>query len=181
MRQRAFFHRERKEHMKTRNLITGFAIAVAWLALDQVTKTAVLRTLYRGDVVEVTSFFNVVLLFNPGVSFGMLGASGLGPSVLSAGALIIVIGLTVWLVRAESKVTVVALGLIIGGALGNVADRLRQGAVTDFLDFHLAGWHWPAFNAADVGVVCGVAILLLEGFLVRDPSGEKMSDEARPP
>ncbi|MCP5933988.1 signal peptidase II, partial [Klebsiella pneumoniae] len=70
-------------------------------------------------------------------------------------------GLLVWLTRVQSRLQAAALGLVIGGALGNLVDRLRHGAVTDFLDFHVQGYHWPAFNLADSGIVLGVALLLI--------------------
>src|SRR3546814_18417983 len=81
--------------------------------------------------------------------------------MLIALTLAIVIGFVIWLKRAENRLTAVALGLIIGGALGNALDRLRHGAVTDFLDFYVAAYHWPAFNFADTGIVSGVGLLLL--------------------
>ena len=84
--------------------------------------------------------------------------------VLALLALAIVAALSVWLWRAQNRLVAAALGLLIGGALGNVLDRLRHGAVMDFLDFHLGVYHWPAFNLADVAVVSGVALLLLDGF-----------------
>ena len=83
-------------------------------------------------------------------------------------AFAIVAWLSVWLWRAQGRVVSAALGLIIGGALGNVADRMRFQAVTDFLDFHLGAYHWPAFNLADVAVVCGAALLILDSFRAKD-------------
>lgn len=117
--------------------------------------------------IPLTEFFNLVLGYNTGVSFGMLGGLGVPPWALSLLAIAVAVALVIWLGRRPSAVVATALGLLIGGALSNGFDRLRNGAVTDFLDFHLAGWHWPAFNMADVGVVCGVALLLLDSFLSR--------------
>src|SRR5205085_844626 len=76
--------------------------------------------------------------------------------------------LIVWLLRTRDRLVVTGLALVIGGALGNTLDRIHHGAVTDFLDFHLADWHWPAFNMADVGVVCGAAFLMLDSFVRQD-------------
>ena len=138
----------------------GLWIAIIWIGVDQQVKWWVLSSLARGEVIELTPFFNVVLVFNRGISFGLLG-TGVSPLSLSLLALAIVAGLFIWLWRAPNKLIAAALGSIIGGALGNVIDRFRAGMVTDYLVFHLAGWHWPAFNVADVGVVCGVGLLLL--------------------
>ena len=94
--------------------------------------------------------------------------------VLALLALAIVAALSVWLWRAQNRLVAAALGLLIGGALGNVLDRLRHGAVTDFLDFYLGAYHWPAFNLADVAVVSGVALLLLDGF--RAPQEQRQGE-----
>lgn len=105
------------------------------------------------QVIPVTGFFNLVLGFNTGVSFGLFGQA---PAwLLMAFTLAIVAGLLVWIHRSDSRLTASALGLVVGGALGNLLDRLRQGAVTDFLDFYIGSYHWPAFNLADVAIVCG--------------------------
>lgn len=115
-----------------------------------------------GGSIEVLPVFNLVSVRNEGVSFGMLG--GMAPWwALVVLALGIMTALTVWLWRTQSRFLGAALGLLIGGALGNGLDRLRHGAVTDFLDFHLQGYHWPAFNLADVAVFCGAVILVLGG------------------
>jgi signal peptidase II len=100
------------------------------------------------------------------VSFGMLDALGaVAPWLLSGLALAVVIGLLFWLRRSENAMMAIGLGLVIGGALGNVIDRLRYGAVVDFLDFHLAGWHWPAFNLADAGICVGAGLIVVDGLL----------------
>ncbi len=145
----------------------GLVIALALLLLDQLSKAVVLASadaLVPGIV--VTPFFNLVLVWNRGVSFGIFNtASAAAPYVLSALALLVVILLLVWLTRTPNRLVTLGLGLVIGGALGNVIDRLRFGAVIDFLDFHAFGWHWPAFNFADSGIVVGAGILLLDGLL----------------
>ena len=108
---------------------------------------------------------NLVLGFNTGVSFGLFGQA---PAwLLMAFTLAIVAGLLVWIHRSDSRLTASALGLVVGGALGNLLDRLRQGAVADFLDFYIGSYHWPAFNLADVAIVCGVGLLLVESVLAR--------------
>ncbi|MGJ3260495.1 MAG: signal peptidase II [Rhodospirillales bacterium] len=148
----------------------GAAIAVLVLALDQASKWWIVEFVMDPPrVIPVTPFFNLVLAWNRGVSFGMFAAdSAWGPWLLTALACVIVIALAVWLWRTPSKLSVAALGLIIGGAIGNVIDRLQYGAVIDFLDVHAAGWHWPAFNVADSAICVGAAILVLESLFTRD-------------
>jgi signal peptidase II len=154
-------------------LALGLAVAAAVVVLDQLSKAAVLTLLARDgldDRIRVAPFFNLVLAFNRGVSFGLFNAaSGGGRNAvlfsLAAGA--IVVGLIWWLSRAANPLLAVAIGLIVGGAVGNVVDRIRLGRVVDFLDFHIASWHWPAFNLADSAICLGVAGLLLDGLLLR--------------
>jgi signal peptidase II len=151
----------------------GLFVAALVIVLDQLTKAAVLAFfVHRGldDGTRVAPFFNLVLTYNRGVSFGLFNAASGGRRdallfSLVAGA--IVAGLLWWLARAQSRLLAVAIGLIIGGAVGNVADRIRLGAVVDFLDFHLQSWHWPAFNLADSAICLGVAAMLLDGLLLQ--------------
>ncbi|MGE4221427.1 MAG: signal peptidase II [Alphaproteobacteria bacterium] len=147
----------------------GLAIAALVAVLDQLTKQMMMGWL--GDpfqVVEVTGFFNLVTVWNRGVSFGMFNAAGdVGPWILSLVAIAVSIALGVWLRRAESRLLAVALGLVIGGALGNVVDRAIYGAVYDFLDLHAFGYHWPAFNLADSAITAGVIGILLDGLFER--------------
>ena len=112
-------------------------------------------------VIPITTFFNLVLGRNTGVSFGLLGDAP--PWLLMVSGLAIAVGLVIWMSRTESQLTTIGLGLIIGGAMGNILDRLLLGGVIDFLDFYVGQWHWPSFNMADVGIVCGAGLLLLEG------------------
>ena len=144
----------------------GLAVGLAVLVLDQATKSAVLSFFEppAGPVV-VAPYFNLVLVWNRGVSFGVLGdqAGAYMPWVLAALALAIVGFLLAWLRRADGPLAATALGLVIGGAIGNVVDRVRFGAVVDFLDFHVAGYHWPAFNVADAAIVVGAGLLLVGG------------------
>jgi signal peptidase II len=147
-----------------RRLFTlGLALALAVIVLDQLTKWYILAVVMAPPrVIEVTPFFNLVLTWNRGVSFGMFGGEdGAGAWLLSLVAIAIVVGLGVWLRRADRPSLAVALGLVIGGALGNVIDRVRLGAVADFLDFHVAGYHWPAFNLADSAITVGVVALVV--------------------
>lgn len=137
----------------------GLLCALAAFAVDQGTKTLALLSPGLTNGMELLPFLNLVLVRNDGVSFGMLG--GIVPWwALILLAVAIIACLSVWLWRSHDSIVGAALGLIIGGALGNVVDRLRFGAVTDFLDFHAAGYHWPSFNIADVAIFCGAALLV---------------------
>ena len=152
-------------------LMRGLATAIAVVVLDQLSKAGVLGffTGYLpGQQQKITSFFNVVLIHNRGMSFGLFNHDGgLNALLFSLVAAAIVTVLIYWLSRASSPFLAVAIGLIIGGAVGNVIDRLRLGAVVDFLDFHLGAVHWPAFNLADSAICIGVAAMLLDGLLLR--------------
>lgn len=147
----------------------GIAIALAVLILDQASKWWILAVVMQPpQAIEVTPFFNLVMAWNRGVSFGLFTHEAeIMPYVLTAVALAIVGFLLVWLWRSDRAFTAASLGLVIGGALGNVVDRFRFGAVADFLDFHVAGYHWPAFNVADSGITIGVALIVLDGLLGR--------------
>ncbi|MBI1300834.1 MAG: signal peptidase II [Alphaproteobacteria bacterium] len=116
--------------------------------------------------IEVTSFFNLVMAWNTGVSFSILSGQGdYMPWVLIGVALLITAIFVFWLYRANNILYGVSYALVIGGAMGNVIDRARFGAVIDFLDFHAMGYHWPAFNVADMAVVSGVALLIVLSLL----------------
>ena len=147
-----------------RGLRIGLLVAAVVLVLDQATKALALSVLSGRPPVEVTGFFNLVLVWNRGVSFGMLqGLGEAGPWLLAAFGLAVCIVLLVWLGREGRSVTRIALGLVLGGAIGNIVDRARFGAVVDFLDFHALGYHWPAFNISDSAIVVGAVLLLLDG------------------
>ena len=142
----------------------GTALVV--LILDQATKAAALRQLSPGTPVGVVDgFFSLTLVMNPGLAFGMLSST---PSawrwtvgVLSAAALSLLAIVGVRLLPTGGWMTRLALGFIFGGAVGNLIDRGRFGAVVDFLDFYWRGYHWPAFNVADSAISVGVALLAL--------------------
>ncbi len=139
----------------------GAACAIAAYVVDQVSKGAAIAFFAQLEAgIEILPVFNLVLIRNRGVSFGLM--NGLPWWALAFLGLAIVTVLSVWLWRARSRLSGAAIGLIIGGALGNIADRIRWGGVTDFLDFHIDEYHWPAFNFADVAIVSGVGLLLLQ-------------------
>ena len=142
----------------------GLGVACASILIDQGTKWWIVNVfMVPPRVVPVTSFFNLVLGWNRGVSFGLFNnGSDFNVWILSGLALAVVTFLLVWLYREQARLVTVSLGLVIGGAMGNVIDRLRFGGVTDFLDFHLSGYHWPAFNLADTSIVIGAVILIAD-------------------
>jgi signal peptidase II len=149
----------------------GLAVAAVVAVLDQITKRLVLgyfsETGCNIHQQAVTPFFDLVLTCNRGVSFGMFNSPGVGSLIFTVAAAVIVVGLTFWLARVRSAFLAIAIGLITGGAIGNVIDRLRFGAVIDFLYFHAGSWYWPAFNRADSAICLGVAAMLLDGLLLR--------------
>jgi signal peptidase II len=139
--------------------------SLLWLVMDQVSKYMALEHLNpTQSKVVIPGFFNLVIIYNRGAAFGFLN----NPSTdwqfwLFFGATIVGCALVVYLMRSMPASRLLALGLsgILGGALGNFVDRVRFRAVLDFLDFHYAGWHWPAFNVADITICSGVALVLL--------------------
>lgn len=145
-------------------LKTGLGLAILVFGLDQLTKEWILQTVMQPPrVVRVTPFFNLVMGWNRGISFGLFNQdSPANAWVLTAIAAVIVAALLVWLSRGGRPMVVVGIGLVIGGAVGNAADRMRFGAVADFLDFHAFGVHWPAFNVADSAITVGAALLLAD-------------------
>ena len=141
-------------------ILPGLTTVLIALFVDQVTKFFVMDNASSfATGIQILPIFDLVYVQNDGVSFGMFG--GMPWWGLSALALLICAVLGVLLFRSDNRIEAVALGAIIGGALGNVVDRFRFQAVTDFLSFHIACLYWPAFNLADVFVVCGVGVLLL--------------------
>ena len=150
----------------------GLAVAGLVIVLDQATKWWIVEAVMQPPrMIPVTSFFNLVMYRNPGISFGLFQTdSPLGAWVFVVLALAITGGLLIWLGRTRQRWLAAGIGLLIGGAIGNVVDRVRFGAVTDFLDFHLAGYHWPAFNLADSAITVGVALLFADALFRRRQS-----------
>jgi len=142
-----------------------FALAAAVIVADQIVKWIVLRAFAPGEQRVVTDFFNLVLVFNKGAAFSLFAqAPGWQAPVLSAFAVAAAIVVGVFIMRSPGRqILCFGLALILGGAIGNVIDRLRFGQVVDFLDFHALGWHWPAFNVADSAITLGAALLILDG------------------
>jgi signal peptidase II len=153
--------------------LTGLGVAVAAIAcaLDQATKLFLLRVIDLGrvGVVDLTSMVDLRLVWNPGISYGLFQHESVEWqwALLAIKAVAIVL-LWAWLAHARSKLTAVALGLIIGGALGNAIDRLTYGAVMDFVHFHVGSFSWYVFNVADSAIVVGVAGLFYGSFTSED-------------
>ena len=154
----------------TRGLGLGALVVIA----DQATKLWALSALFdpprRVPILPVLDF---VPVWNRGVSFGLLANdSPWGPWLLSGFALLVCLFMGFWLARSTSWPLIYGLGAVIGGAVGNVIDRMLYGAVVDFIDVHYGGWHWPAFNIADSAITLGVALLLLDAFGIGTRKGE---------
>ena len=150
----------------------GLAIAFIVVLVDQVTKLWAERALTLYAPVEITSFFNLSLVYNPGAAFSFLStAGGWQRWVLSGIALGVSLLIVFWLARLPRQLwlSVTSLGLVLGGAVGNLADRVRLGQVVDFLDFHYAGLHWPAFNVADAAITVGAVCLIIATFTEHCP------------
>ena len=165
--------------------IVGFSLALDVLILDQLSKWLILEYVMRKEIqpnaqpvglldwimdapsrfphasIELLPFFNLTMVWNEGISFGLF--HGMGIWILVALSLIITVAFSLWMLKSESWFQTVALALVIGGAIGNVIDRLRFGAVADFFDFYIGNWHYPAFNVADCAIVVGIALLVIDG------------------
>jgi len=158
----------------SRSLRIGLAIAALVIVADQVSKYILLEWVMRPEgvsttpfmsdvVVEVLPFFNFVMAWNTGISFSLLSSqTDTGRWLLVALQTAITAGVIWWLRTLHGRVVVIGAGLIIGGAIGNIVDRIRFGAVADFFDFHVSGWHFATFNVADCAITIGVGLWLLD-------------------
>jgi signal peptidase II len=155
-----------------KNLIIFIACAASVIAIDQLTKAVITEKLFMyGTHKVIDGFFNLVYVMNPGAAFGFLSRTPelfrysffIGITVL---AMLLII---YYLVKSgnEKAIITLSLALIFGGAVGNLIDRIRFGAVVDFLDFYIGNWHWPAFNAADSAITVGAALMLWEMIIAR--------------
>ena len=141
------------------------------LAADQASKMAALTAF--DYPIEVTGFFNLVLVLNQGVTFGLFAQSEQSGIWLLVGLALLICGYLLWLWRgARSGFEAAALMAVIGGAVGNIIDRIRFGGVIDFLDFHLLGYHWPAFNLADSAIVLGIICYILLQFFTKNKDSD---------
>lgn len=154
------------------------------IALDQITKSILLYMIignvplygsawsvvgYPYLMARLTNWFNIVFTWNPGASFSMFRAFGeMAPVIIIFGTAVIIGMIFYYLFRRATKIEWLPLALIGGGAMGNLIDRIRFGAVIDFIDWHIGDWHWPAFNMADVCIVIGVGLYIINWLFTKN-------------
>ncbi|MCW8924703.1 MAG: signal peptidase II, partial [Xanthomonadales bacterium] len=161
--------RNRNVSLPGKQVFAWLLLSAVVVALDLWTKSLASESLTLYRPVELTSWLNMTLAHNYGAAFSFLSNAGGWQRWMFTGlALVVTLVLFVWLIRlpAREKLTGAALGLVIGGAIGNVADRIRHGYVVDFIDVYYRDWHWPAFNVADSAITCGVILLLIDGLIL---------------
>ena len=154
----------------------GLAVAILALAADQAHKYWMIEVYRIGERgrVEVTSFFDLVMIWNHGISYGLFQQDGIaGRLVLTAFSVAAVTVLLLWSSNAANRLVAISLGLIVGGALGNIADRIMHGAVADFFSLHYAGYYWYVFNVADVAITAGVIGLIIDWLITPSPSEDR--------
>jgi len=150
-------------------------LAAAVVALDLATKAWVATIFREGQELPVTGFFSLVLAYNTGAAFSFLAGAAGWQRWFFAGIAVVASAFLVWMLRrGGSRLLCSGLALILGGALGNLWDRVTLGRVTDFLLFHYAGWSWPAFNVADSAITVGAAFLIIDSF--RERPGQSRTD-----
>lgn len=150
----------------TSGLMMWLGIAAIVVLLDQLSKITLSRLLAYGQSEYITSFFNLVMVYNKGAAFSFLADQQGWQRYFFAGISFAASLLIIWMLRRNpsQKLFCSALSLILGGAIGNLIDRLAYGHVIDFLDVHIAGWHWPAFNVADSAITIGAVLFVLDEF-----------------
>jgi signal peptidase II len=148
-------------------MLPWLCLAIIIILADQFTKTLILGYYKLGDSTPVTSFFNIVRVHNSGAAFSFLANAGGWQRWFFTGIGAVATIFILWMLRSHhaQKLFAFALACILGGAIGNVIDRLLHGYVVDFLDFYVKGWHWPAFNIADSAIFIGAACLILDEIL----------------
>jgi signal peptidase II len=150
----------------TPGLMMWLGVAAIIVLLDQLSKITLSRLLEYGHSEAITSFFNLVMVYNKGAAFSFLADQQGWQRYFFAGISTAASLLIIWMLRRNpaQKLFCSALSLILGGAIGNLIDRLAYGHVIDFLDVHIAGWHWPAFNIADSAITIGAVLFVLDEF-----------------
>lgn len=149
------------------SMLQWLGLALILLIADQFTKVLILGYYQLGDSTRVTSFFNVVRVHNSGAAFSFLAGAGGWQRWFFTVIGVVAAGVIIWLLKSHSgqKLFAFAMACILGGAIGNVIDRVLYGYVVDFLDFHWRGWHFPAFNIADSAITIGAVCLILDELL----------------
>lgn len=147
-------------------MLPWLGIAFVVIVLDQLTKYWIHQTLTYGQAIEVLPFFNLVLVYNPGAAFSLLSDQPGWQKNFFIAVATVASGWVLYLLARypHRRLFCLALALILGGAIGNLIDRIVFGAVIDFVDIHAAGYHWPAFNVADSSITCGAALLIFSSF-----------------
>lgn len=168
--------------------LIGFSLILDCIVLDQISKWLALEYIFHPKIntesldfidwitspfrlppisTEVLPFFNLTMVWNEGISFGLFQSGNPIPLIIMASAIVVIFG--IWLARSKKWIETIALSMVIGGAFGNIIDRLHFRAVADFLDFHIKEWHYPAFNLADSFITLGIVILVVNSlFFDRD-------------
>lgn len=160
---------------KNQLFIIGISIAICGVAIDLISKNLIFYFLHnfqdpnilKYNRFDIFSFFSLTYVNNNGISFGMFNEIKNAREIFTFLQGSIALMLIFWLWKCRNKHLAIAIGLIIGGAFGNVIDRFLNGGVTDFLDFHIGSYHWPAFNVADSIIFIGVAIILFDEFFIK--------------
>ncbi len=149
---------------KNAGLMLWLGVAAVVVLLDQLSKITMTRLLAYGQSETINSFFNFVMVYNQGAAFSFLANSGGWQRWFFSALALAVSIFIVWMLNrnASQRMFCWSLSLILGGAVGNLIDRLVYGHVIDFLDFHVGGWHWPAFNVADSAITIGAALFVLD-------------------
>lgn len=155
-------------------MLRWLAVSLVVLLVDQGSKYFVAHALAVNEGIPIAPFFNVVLVYNPGAAFSLLSSAAGWQRELFVGIALAASAWVVYLLRKHPQQVLFsfALSLILGGALGNLVDRLLYGAVVDFLDFHVYGHHWPAFNVADSAITCGAVLLVWDSLRSRKPAAD---------
>lgn len=160
---------------RMRLMLPWLIVAMVVVALDQASKLFVLARFAPGESLRVTSFFDLVLVYNKGAAFSFLASADGWQTPLLVVVALVAVTIVFWMLwRNPSRLLLDSgLALILGGAIGNVIDRIAYGKVVDFLLFHAYGWSYPAFNVADSAITVGAAILIIESFMTQKPAGEE--------
>lgn len=160
-------------------MFIGLLIATLIIIADQLSKYWVYHYILDDvNFITYTSYFNVVKAWNTGVSFSMFNDGGMVGRILLVIIALLIVGLLLyWLKKENDKYLITAYSMIIGGALGNVIDRVRFGAVFDFLDFHINNNHWPAFNIADSFICIGAIIIIFHSLFIEKESASKINEK----
>lgn len=153
--------------VKRPSILPWLGLSIIWILLDQLTKLWVVARLDLGAVVEVTTFFNLVHVLNPGAAFSFLASQEGWQRHFLSGVAVVASMVILFMMRSSShrKWAMLCLASILGGALGNLLDRSLHGAVIDFLDFYWGNYHWPAFNVADMAISMGAVGLIIDELL----------------